>query len=212
MNLKSAGDFEARLTGKVEADFAWIGQFAETFGVNASWIKTGIGQPFDTPLACLADPREYQSLIETLQPDEIHFVRSSGIVGEITIVFGWAEKKYLVANDMWHLSEHVGNGGARAIVEFYEFIDSMSPMFRTRLRPGGHVVSPRAFNDLIEGKIYPPTILNGRDAPWWDDLVDIDHRWPIAKDYRKKWGAGFIFAQDLIRHTLDRRKPGEASA
>lgn len=205
LGMQTVSDFESRLTGKVEADFAWIVRFTETFGVNAEWIKSGIGQPFATTLALLGDPRRYQELIEMLQPQEIYFVRSSGPVGEITMVFGWAEKKYLVAADMWHLSDCVGSGGARSIVEFYEFLRNMETTFRMTLRPKGHVVAPGVFDDLIEGRVYPRTVLIGKEAPWWDDFIDIEHRWPIAKNYEKQWGPGFTFAQGIVRHALAKK-------
>ena len=202
MGMQAVSDFESRLTGKVEADFAWIEKFEETFGVNAEWLKSGVGQPFATTLVCLDDPRRYQELIEALQPREICFVRSSGEIGEITMVFGWAEKKYLVAADMWHLSDCVGSGGARSIVEFYEFLKNMETTFHMTLRPEGHVVAPGVFDDLMNGRVYPRSVLIGRDAPWWDDFVDIEHRWPIAKNYEKQWGAGFVFAQRIVRDAL----------
>lgn len=201
MGLPNVGGFEAHLSGKEEADFAWIGKFCATFGSSPAWIKSGLDAPFTTSLQSQGAPSNYRELIDSTAPDEIFFVRSSGPIGEFTMVFGWSELRYCVAKDYWHLSSHVGSGGARDILEFYRFLKGMEPTF-LELRPCGRIVSSKEFHLLVEGKVYPRAVLNGRDAPWWDDFMDIDHSWPIATNYETLWGREFIYAQQIVRNLL----------
>jgi hypothetical protein len=40
------------------------------------------------------------------------------------------------------------------------------------------------------------------DDPWWDDFTDIEHKYPIAENYRQWHGEPFIKAQEIVKWGL----------
>ena len=64
----------------------------------------------------------------------------------------------------------------------------------------------------MSGKVWPGRFLHiakreGRWLPFWaDDLCDVNHEYPISKEYEKKYGAWFVRTQRWVKQQLEKNQ------
>lgn len=200
MKLHSVGELECVFLGKKEPSFEFISHFSETFGVNKNWILEGKEAPFRESEGTHYDPLDYLEEIETLAPNKIYFIRSASEAGEVFLLLKLFDHKYKIISRVWHISDHVGAGGQSQIFGMYRLILALQKS-RLSTACGGRILSKDKFNDLISGKVFPGSIIDfpAQDNPWWDDFVDVHHKYPISSSYESWYGKGFMAAQSIVR-------------
>lgn len=176
-------------------------------GVNPQWLKHGKGEPFKSQ-----EPNElydinYLDLIKKKSPKKIIFIRSKAEDGATCIVLQLDDFKYIYLPKTWHISGEVGSTGRDQVYSFYKLIKAIQNYKETNYEfqcvsiVGNHA-KKQDFDDLTNGRVYPGSMIERYNDNWWDDLTDIDHSWHYAPSYEKKYGKGFIEAQEIIRYKI----------
>lgn len=203
MKLHTIGELESVFLGSREPSFEFINHFCETFGVNRSWLIEGKEAPFRDQDETHYDPLEYLSEITKLAPNRIYFIRSASKVGEVFLLLKFSDHKYKIINRVWHISDHVGAGGQSQILGMYQLILALQKSQLSSLC-GGRILQGDIFNDLLSGEIFPGSIIDfpAQENPWWDDFVDVYHKYPISSNYASWYGNGLMAAQSIVRSKL----------
>ena len=207
MKLHSVGELESVFLGNHEPSFDFINHFCETFGVNRNWLIEGKEAPFRNSDEAHYDPIEYLNEIENLKPNKLYFIRSASEVGEVFLLLKFSDHKYKIISRVWHISDHVGAGGQSQILGMYRLILALQ-MSKFGLSCGGRILKEENFNDLLYGEVFPGSIIDfpAQENPWWDDFVDVYHKYPISSNYASLYGNGFIAAQSIVRLKLEEIK------
>lgn len=203
MKLHKVSELENVFTGKAEPTFTFIDDFCATFGASRDWLLEAKGAPFQSAQAERGDPLWYYEDIERVKPEGVYFIRSSSEVGEMFLILKHADWKFTVFDRTFHVSDHVGEGGQRQLVGLFHLINKLR---NSCVRCGGRTLEPELFAALLSGDIFPGKVLNAvmSEDTWWDDFTDIEHQYPIAKNYRQRHGEPFVKAQEIVKWKLGR--------
>ncbi len=204
MKLHSVGELERVFLGGHEPSFEFIDHFCDTFGVDRGWLIEAKGYPFSGCEGAHFDPLEYLEEIEGLAPARIYFIRSASELGEVFLLLKMSDHKYKLVSQVWHISGHVGAGGQSQIFGMYQLILKLkeSPL---GISCGGRILQKDRFNELFSGKVFPGSVIDFpvQENPWWDDFVDVYHKYPISSSYESLYGKGFMIAQSIVRFKLE---------
>lgn len=203
MKLHSVGELECVFLGSKEPTFEFIDHFCVTFGVTRSWLIEGKEAPFRESEVTHYDPLDYLNEIEALAPNRIYFIRSASEVGEVFLLLKLSDYKYKIISRVWHISDHVGSGGQSQIFGMYRLILALQKS-RLSIYCGGRILPKEKFNELLSGKVFPGSVIEfpAQENPWWDDFVDVHHKYPISSNYESWYGKGFMAAQSIVRWKL----------
>ena len=204
MGFNAPADLEAVLVGHTPATFELLDRFCSRFAVNKEWLTTGRSSPFYPEVEHRSLPEQYLNLIDEANCDTVYAVRSESNVGESFLVIESDSLKFWLLPDVWHVSDHVGAGGAADLVSlcalFKKWAHGSKPYMVL-----GRYIEPALAESIWNGQTYPGAIANMPLSHWWDDLTDLDHKWTSRKGSLKAFGEGFVAAQDIIRHMLVRQ-------
>ena len=203
MKLHSVGELESIFLGSREPSFEFIDHFCSAFGINRNWLIEGKSTPYSSPEGTNFDPFDYLSEIEGLKPGRIYFIRSDSPVGEVFILLKLADWKYRIISRVWHISDHVGAGGQSQIFGMYKLILALQKN-QYSFSCGGRILRKDEFDKLLSGNIFPGSAIEfpTQENPWWDDFVDVHHKYPISSNYESWYGKGFMAAQSIVRWKL----------
>lgn len=203
MKLHSVGELEGVFLGSQEPSFEFIDHFCATFGVNRNWLIEGKEAPFRESERTHYDPLDYLDEIEALAPNRLFFIRSASEVGEVFLLLKLSDYKYKIISRVWHISDHVGDGGQSQIFGMYRLILALRNS-RLSSTCGGRILPKDKFNDLLNGNVFPGSVIEfpAQENPWWDDFVDVHHKYPISSSYESWYGKGFMAAQSIVRRKL----------
>ncbi|MFG7350906.1 hypothetical protein ACGMNB_07915 [Shewanella oncorhynchi] len=203
MKLHSVGELESVFLGRQEPSFEFIDHFCVTFGVNRNWLIEGKEAPFRESEITHYDPLDYFDEIEALAPNRLYFIRSLSKVGEVFLLLKLSDYKYKIFSRVWHISDYVGAGGQSQIFSMYRLILVLQKS-RLCTSCGGRILPEDKFNDLLSGNVFPGSVIEfpAQENPWWDDFVDVHHKYPISLSYESWYGKGFIAAQSIVRWKL----------
>ncbi|WP_312376244.1 hypothetical protein [Stutzerimonas nitrititolerans] len=208
MKLHKISELENVFTGRTEPSFTFIEDFCKTFGVCKEWLIEGKGAPYSSDTPSKSDPMDYLSLIEEANPENIYFVRENSDTAPAFILLKVSKWKYLILRRTWHISDAVGAGGQRQLYSFYSLIKELRNKRRLHTSCWGLTLSKDEFNSLLCGQKFPGKYTDAgfSEDPWWDDLTDINHKYPIAENYEQWHGKSFIKAQEIIKWYMSERK------
>ncbi|NDV13953.1 hypothetical protein [Crenobacter caeni] len=203
MKLHSVGELECVFLGNKEPSFEFIDHFCATFGVNRNWLIEGKEAPFRESGGTHFDPLDYLDEIEALAPNRLYFIRSASEAGEVFLLLKLSDYKYKIVSRVWHISAHVGAGGQSQIFGMYRLILALQKS-RLSTSCGGRILPEDKFNDLLSGEVFPGSVIDfpAQENPWWDDFVDVHHKYPISSSYEAWYGKGFMAAQSIVRWKL----------
>ncbi|RDE22886.1 hypothetical protein DV711_10020 [Motiliproteus coralliicola] len=208
MKLHKISELENVFTGRTEPSFSFIEDFCKTFGVCKEWLIEGKGSPYSSDMPSKSDPMDYLSLIEEVNPESIYFVKENTDTAPAFILLKVSKWKYLILSRTWHISDVVGAGGQRQLYSFYNLIKELRDKKSLHTSCWGLTLSKDEFNSLLCGETFPGKYTDAgfSEDPWWDDLTDIDHKYPIAENYEQWHGKSFIKAQEIIKWYMSERK------
>lgn len=208
MKLHKISELENVFTGEDEPTFLFIEDFAKTFGVNAAWLTEGKGAPFLNELDTFSDPLDYLPLIEELKPEGIYFVRENSDTAPAFMILELTNWKYFILQRTWHISDVVGAGGQRQLYSFYALIKELRDKRGLHTKCWGITLNKNDFDVLLCGGVFPGKYFDSgfSEDPWWDDLTDINHKYPIAENYEHWYGKSFVRAQRIIKWYISERK------
>lgn len=204
MKLHSISELEGVFIGKKEPSFQFITDFSTAFGINEKWLIEGVATPYSSSISSKGDPLDYLEDIESIKPESIYFIREKTETSCAFILLKLTKWKYVILDRTWHISDHVGHGGQRQLLSFYKLIKKLRDEKRMHTSCWGLTLEKDLFDALLCGEKFPGqfTDTGFSEDPWWDDLTDINHKYPIAENYERWHGKSFIKAQEIIRWKL----------
>lgn len=204
MQVEKISDLEDVFLGKEEPTLQFMAAFCQTFGVNKTWLIEGKGSPFKDDDYGKGDPLAYFEDIEQLEPHGIYFIRARTDTAQAFIILRLSDWKYKILNRMWHISDRVGAGGQGQLLSMYRLINKLRASGYYG-RCGGRTLSKKEFDSLLAGDVFPGKYLDvgPSEDPWWDDLTDVYHKYPIASGYGGCHGKSFLQAQQIIKLKLE---------
>lgn len=212
------GSLDGIFDGDVEPSPEEIRGLANRFFWNAEWLKHGDGTPF-TPIRGGLGSLDYEAVlnckINEKSPDEVIFFmedphewRKPGreFYGKAGVILCWDKYTYALCTSYAHISTQ--NGSYSSLRSYIRLAQKVSERF-VGIRGSGFLVTEEHFNGLMSGMVWPGNIKSwGRYSPFWDDLWDYQHRFPIADKYEELHGRAFVQAQEALR-ILDRLEETE---
>ena len=202
LDLKRVSELEEFITGQREPSFEFLELFAFKLGLNYEWLTSGHSSPYRTTVKHLHFPEDYLGMIEEQSPESIYFVKCRDECCKMFIVLKHSDLKYSICPMVWHISGHVGAGGSRQLYSFYKMLQRLHENnFYSRCY--GVVLDEKEFHNLLNGDVFPRTVLRRRNIDYWfDDFSDIHHKYPIAERYRELHGEEFLRAQDIVKDCI----------
>ncbi len=206
MKLHKVSELEDFFTGKEEPTFDFISNFCENFGVSYRWLTEGDGSPFENRERTNTYPYDYLEEILTLNPETVYFIRASTEISEAFILLKISDWKYKIFPRIWHVSDHVGGTGSAQLESLYNLIIELRD--NRNIYCSGRTLESKQFNKLVSGNKFPGAYIDSSPSndPWWDDLTDINHSYPIAENYERWHGISFIKAQTIIKSRVKDRE------
>ncbi len=205
LDRSRVGKLEEIFSGIIEPDEMFSRRFANTFGINLSWLLDGKLEPYTPEGPVKTYPHEYWEYIMEIVPTNIYFVRAHDDVGETIILLKQGEWKYIRLDYTWNISGCVGGTGRSQIMSLYELILRFRsiPLHQRRFFLGGYLLKTESFDDIISGKIFPGTNISRKSqSSWWNELARAGDRYWQPDEYEAHYGRSFVEAQEIIREQL----------
>ena len=204
MRLTRISELENVFTRGLEPDIQLMRTFSEICGVNFNWLAHGSMSPFSNNDRTNPDPMANLRKILDLRPVYIYFIRENSERAPAFIVLKLSKWKFKILQRTWPVSDQVGSAGANQLVGLYRLINGLkSEGYYSKC--GGLTLDRDDFSELLGGDMYPGQFVDGGEIndPWWDDLTDVYHKYPIARHYADLHGRSFTDAQEIIRSMLE---------
>ncbi len=203
LKLKSPGELEQTLDSTIEPTFVLLEAFAALTGANAGWLKFGTQQPFYSgehndlyPDGCLPRIRE-------LSPKQVFIVRCRDKAGRSGFLLRLDEFRFVVFTRTWHISSEVGGTGQGQLISFYRAMKTLSAgTGREYGYPCGQILDQIPFDRLLAGEVYPGSVIQPHNNPWWEDFLDLECKNFGAEYYGGRYGTEFLEAQKIVRWRL----------
>lgn len=182
LKLAKQGDLEQYLNSSTEPTFDLLESFGSLTGASLDWLKFGKGQPFNSSEhndlyadACLTRIRE-------LAPKQTFIVRCRDKCGRSAFLLRVGEFRYVMFTRYWHISREVGGTGQGQIVSFYRAMKALSTGdSRDYGYPCGQIVDTEVFDKLLSGSVYPGTLIQQFNNPWWEDFLTSITKMPVRR-------------------------------
>lgn len=192
---------ESIRAGAAEASPELVKKICSVLGANYRYAWYGERTPFATDGDEYVPIPEYLSLFRESGLKYIWFVRGNSYPHIGYVALQYNEYKFRVLPDRLHVSSENGNGGASSLSDFARLCENY---FKTRtneavawgLEVPGHIAEA-----VLVGKMHASALFGKgtKRSYWWDDLTDLDHKRPCAKEYAARYDKEFFQAQRLIR-------------
>lgn len=174
---------EQIVIGSADADEAELLSLAKALGLNPAWVIEGKGAPF-----CVDGEnghRHVEEIFDTIvamAPKRIVFVRQrEGGHGhhDAFIAVERDEARWYVFRDTHPACDRVGGGGSYDLFELCRLMRRLDheDVEGRILCHGRHLDSPQ-FEQVLEGEVYPGSILNFyRHDRWWEGFAALRLDW-----------------------------------
>ena len=200
LGLENGNILTNYIKGDENPPFPFVNHFSLQFGINYNWLISGERNPFSNDEVSESSPLNYIKRIIELVPHSIYFVMNKSIQAEAGIVLKIIENKYIIFPKTYNISSYVGNTGEEQIFNFYQLIKKIDEKHISFKK--GRILEEETFNSLFEEKIYPGFLDLLENNHWWDDFLDIEHKYPVATNYESWYGKEFIKAQEIVKRKM----------
>ena len=88
------------------------------------------------------------------------------------------------------------------IPEIFDLLKKVNELFKY---PYGRQVSKEVMKELQDGEIHLSNLFKkmGSNSHWFDDLFDINHKYPIGKNHYRHYGEWFVKLQTAFRSSTN---------
>jgi len=201
LNYEYVSLIENYFTGEKEAPKDFLIKYSGFFGLEFNWLRYGEDNIFKIYDQHLTYPLKYKEWILESNPLTVFYIRKDSQEGQSGIILQLTDKKYIIVPRKYNISSMVGGTGQLQMVSFYKLIIELDKL---PFKKAGLILEEKNFDDLFSGMIYPGKLFekDRQGIYWWDDLLDIFHKYPISKNYEQNYGTEFIKAQEIIKQNL----------
>lgn len=197
VDFHSEREWKAIEAGEIEISEIYLQRTTELSGISLNWLKHGEGKKYGVHRLHQRDKEKIKAIAEqeplstymAIDPtgmDIILIVRFSKFRSEIfAFDFG-------LNFDEWMDDHHQ----IPVIFSLLQVIDN------TLNHPNGRTISSELMREFISGEKHPASLFEkaGDTTYWFDDIFDLDHRYPIARNGYTHYGAWFVNLQTAFRN------------
>jgi hypothetical protein len=209
---RDASAFESELRGERALTFGDGDGFCALFGVERSWLESGVGNPFEAS-ALFRDGHDVLAhfLTRGIEYDELCFVLAdapdvgAAIVGvrsaphPLSPDGAW---RYNILADLIPIHDHVGGTGRANRREFADLMVALydNELFTEQTAMHGRIVNEAQYMALVSGGIHAAEIVGDRSlgSHWHEDFWQMERQDVYTKNYG--------MARDALREELLREK------
>jgi hypothetical protein len=200
---------EQIVDGSADADEAELTELADALGLNFEWLLEGKGAPFCTDADTFRPEVEdvYRDIM-ALNPEQIVLVRQrEGGYGhhDAFIVVKRDAVRWHVFRDTHPACNRVGGTGARQLFDMCRLFRKLDRAdFEDRVPCYGRHLDSPVFEHLLEGEIYPGSVLRYlRNDQWWQAFSALRSDW-VGGDAPHQ--SSLREAIHIVRHQLKRAR------
>lgn len=188
-------------SGSTEASSDLIKRICFLLGANYRYVRYGESTPFAVDDNDYVPISDYLGLFREEGLQSIWFIRGKSYPHIGYVVLQYDEHRFRVLPHRLHVSAENGNGGAKSLSEFARLCENYYKTKSYSVVAWGLEVPGPIAEEVLQGTLHPRTLLGKgcERSYWWDDLSDIDHARPCAKEYVTRYDKEFFNAQKLIR-------------
>jgi hypothetical protein len=196
IDFPSEREWNAIEAGELEVAERYIDRISALTGISSAWLKHGATPKY---------PREsiYYNQIAKITtiasecPSAAFVAIEPSSMAVILIVqfsaFRWRVFSFGFSMDFWNWIDDQDR-----IPTIFNWLTAVD---RTLKHPYGRVISKELLTEFYTGLKHPLQLFKstGQNSYWFDDLFDLHHRYPIAKDKYKHHRDWFVRLQDEFR-------------
>ena len=192
---------ESIRAGATEASPELVREICAALGASYRYAWYGERTPFSPSEDEYVPIPKYLNLFREDGLKNIWFIRGNAYPHIGYVVLQYNEYRFRVLPDRLHVSSENGNGGANSLSDFARLCENY---FKTRSNEAvawGLEVPGRIAEGVLNGEMHASALFGKgtKRSYWWDDLTDLDHKRPCAKEYAERYDPEFFQAQRLIR-------------
>ena len=197
LHFPSERAWKAIESGEVEIAEHDIDSLSTLTGISTAWLKHGAGKKYPTEsiydyqvekIKAIAAESPLASYM-AIEPDSMDLVLLSQFSE-----FRWKVYPFGFNMDFWNW-----HGDHHHIPLIYDLLETANDRLG---HPYGRIIKPALMNELRSGDIHPFILFQktGSNNYWFEDLFDLNHNYPVAKDKYRHYGEWFVKLQDEFRN------------
>ena len=199
IDFPSEREWVAIEAGTLDVSERYINALAELSGISSVWLKHGASLKYPPDVI-------YDSQIDKIESIAAEaplraFVAIEPVSMELVLLVQFAEFRWRVflfgfSMDFWDWM-----GDEHHIPIIFNLLRGMNGLLKY---PYGRVVSKSVIEELRRGTQHPSVLIKkaGQNSYWFDDLQDLFHRYPIARDKYQHHGEWFVRLQEAFRRHI----------
>lgn len=197
---------EKARTGALEPSIELVRQTCRLLSASYDYIWRGQGAPFAPQEEDYLPVCEYIALFRNEDLESIWFVRGDTYPHPAFILLRYNEYRYRVLPHLFHVSAKNGNGGADALSDLADLTCAYHALDHKPIALGLEANS-LVVDLVMQGDQHATALFHrgSKRSYWWDDLADIEHKRPCAREYQRRYDQEFFNAQRLIAWSRQQR-------
>lgn len=186
-----------------ECSLSLLNSISELTGAQLEWIKHGIGKKYLVECLPYYDLKKSIDLLKAMDPKEIYFCLNTDDFSLYLIVksskYCWSSFYMGYSLDFWNwIDDH------RYIPDIFTHLKKIYKVFeKSKCWVRGRLFNKSEFGKLEDANItFLGSIMKNLPEAgehWIDDILDIDHKYCIPKNYESMYGKWFVDVQSHFR-------------
>ncbi|MDN6860790.1 hypothetical protein QO207_29720 [Pseudomonas sp. CAN2814] len=182
----------------VEAKSSEIERIHAATGVSERWLKHGEGCMYEIETL---STYHWQTIawLRSSNPSSLYLLISSKTQSLVLLAhlrsMHWKIYALGFSIDFWNWW-----GDEHYIPEIYSMFSELAHDYKSRI--SGRIIDENLMASIMSGSTHPAGFLkktNSFGSNWFDDLLDIRHKYPISEKYEAWYGVWFARAQEYFR-------------
>lgn len=185
----------------IDMNQAEIKRVCEATGVSVDWLTHGEKSMF--PVETISTYHwEAMKWLKDASPTSLHMLINCE-TQQLVLLAHLHSKNWKIYHLAFNLDFAAWHGDHHHIPDIYSMLKQLADDYAGRIF--GRIVSREAFSEIISGETSPAhfmNITNANGAHWFDDIFDVEHKYPIAENYEDWYGKWFTNAQEYFKRGL----------
>lgn len=196
IDFPSEREWKTIESGEVEISELYINALSALTGVSGAWLKHGAGAKYPSEVIYDYQVTKVEAIAAEAPLASYIAIEPLSMYAVLIIQFSefrWRVFPFGFSLDFWDWIDDQHH-----IPTIFELLKSTDRLLK---HPYGRIISPSLMKELRAEEKHPsiPFKKAGQNSYWFDDLFDLYHRYPIAKDKYRHHGEWFVKLQKEFR-------------
>ncbi|AEV26595.1 hypothetical protein Dsui_2232 [Azospira oryzae PS] len=197
IDFPSEREWKAIESGEVEIAELYINALSALTGVSGAWLKHGAGAKYPSEVIYDHQVSKVEAIAAEAPLASYIAIEPSSMDAVLIVQFSelrWRVFPFGFSLDFWDWI-----GDQHHIPTIFKLLKSADRLLK---HPYGRVISPSLMKEFRAEEKHPSISFkkSGYNNYWFDDLFDLYHRYPIAKDKYRHHGEWFVKLQNEFRN------------